>query len=154
MRSSPLRLNSSMVSHGRADQSSMSLRMRIAQILTAYVGVAILCSAAFYVPLLHEHPAGQLGEKAVIHAHLPEPEEAPANDQPSIGYHHSHAKAIWLDGFTTTTPPHSPELVATVTVGFVMPDAQHKRRDDVSSYVPRAHSPPSLDRSAPRSPPA
>jgi hypothetical protein len=132
----------------------MSLRMRIGQILTAYVGVAILCSATFYAPLLHEHPAGQLGEKAVIHAHLPEPEEAPPNDQPSIGYHHSHAKAIWLDGFTTTTPPHSPELVATVTVGFVMPDAQHKRRDDVSSYVPRAHSPPSLDRSAPRSPPA
>jgi hypothetical protein len=132
----------------------MLIGMQVARILTSYAGILLVCFATGYGPLLHEHPAGELGGGAVIHAHLPGPEQPPPSDQNSIGFHHSHAKAVWLDGLLTTTPPDSPELIAMATARFVIPHLEHVRIETVSVEIPRAHSPPSLDRSTPRSPPA
>jgi hypothetical protein len=131
----------------------MLIRMHIVRIVTSYVGVVLLCFTTVYGPFLHEHPAGELGGSAVIHAHIPEPEQAPTPGQTSIGFHHSHAKAVWLDGFTTTTPD-SLQLAAIVTATFGTPDSQPTQTEAVSVEMPRAHSPPSIDPSIPRSPPA
>jgi hypothetical protein len=133
----------------------MLMRMPIAQVVTSYVAIGLLCFATVYGPLMHEHPAGELGVNAVVHAHLPEPEEPmPASGEPSIGFHHSHGNAIWLDALTTTAPAQTPELIATVTISFVIPHPQQTQMDDASMQMPRAHSPPELDSRIPRSPPA
>ena len=122
--------------------------------LASYVGIALLCFMTVYGPLLHEHPAGELdGRGAVIHAHFPEPEQAPISGEPSIGFHHSHGKALWLDGFTTTTSDGL-LLIAVVSPTFVPPVPEHRQFESPWVEIPRAHSPPSLDSRVPRSPPA
>jgi hypothetical protein len=132
----------------------MLMRIPLVQVLTSYVAIGLLCFATVYGPLMHEHPAGELGVNAVIHAHLPEPEPQPVSNESSIGFRHLHGKAVWLDAVTTTAPPQTPELIATVTIGFVIRDPQQTRIDDASVEMPRAHSPPQLDSRVPRSPPA
>jgi hypothetical protein len=117
------------------------------------ISVALLLFLNLYGPLLHEHPAGDADGNAIIHAHFPELETTPVSKEPSIGFHHSHARAIWLDGFTTTTA-HGLELQAIVTATSADFNQPLLKSRFVSVEVPRSHSPPALDSRVPRSPPA
>jgi hypothetical protein len=106
-----------------------------------------------YGPLLHEHAEGELDTKAVIHAHFPDPEEATVPDGASIGFRHSHANALWLDGFMTIAPD-SVQVTPMVIENVIKPDPQPVQSGFVPVDVPRAHSPPLLESAIPRSPPA
>jgi len=123
------------------------------QTLTAYAGMALLCLMTVYGPLLHEHPAGEVdGRSAVIHAHFPEPEPVLPPNENSIGFRHLHGKAVWLDGFTTTTVD-ALELIVVVSASFIIPAPQYAPERLSWIEMPRAHSPPVLDSGIPRSPP-
>ena len=120
--------------------------------ITSCISVALLLFVNLYGPLLHEHPAGDADGNAIIHAHFPELETTPVSKEPSIGFHHSHARAIWLDGFTTTAS-QGLELHAIVTTTLVDFSQPLPTTRFVSLEVPRSHSPPVLDSRVPRSPP-
>ena len=121
--------------------------------VTTCISVALLLFVNLYGPLLHEHPAGDADGNAIIHAHFPELETTPVSKDPSIGFHHSHARAIWLDGFTTTAS-HGLELHAIVTTTLVHFSQPLPATRFVSVEAPRSHSPPALCSRVPRSPPA
>jgi hypothetical protein len=127
--------------------------MLCVRVSASCLSIVVLCAVTFYGPFLHEHPAGELGRSAVIHAHLPQPERVPTSRENSIGYHHSHGKAVWLDGFTTTAPD-SVQFFAVLSATFIMSGPERVEADSPWIVMPRAHSPPGLNSAAPRSPPS
>ena len=121
---------------------------------SAGLGVGAMLVALLTAPLFHFHDRDEHGNPvSLVHAHLWESEESDAHAGVEIETRHSHHHARWIDFFTFNAPSSSFDLAIDFTETLSIPLLEG-REDIAISAAPRAHSPPAVRLSAPRSPPA
>jgi len=122
---------------------------------SAGLGVGAMVVALVSNPLYHSHDEDDHDHgRPIVHAHFLEAER---HHTATVGeaieeHHQSHDHVRWIDFFTFKAPEAVSYAVIEVSQTLSSPLAQ--ARDRVTfSEAPRAHSPPTARRSAPRSPP-
>ena len=121
--------------------------------LAALYTFASLLIALVYAPQFHIHEFDDHGGAPLLHVHFPELEESHHGSEPDIESSHSHDRAQSIDFLTSTITAPAIRLFVAPNTLLLMPRLEPQR--PVSSVdKPRAHDPPALDRSIPRSPPA
>jgi hypothetical protein len=118
------------------------------------VGVLAMLVALLTAPLFHAHDRDDHADReSRVHAHLPEAEETHPHSDPESGSRHSHDRAHWVDFFVFHAPPSDFDLAVDFTERLSVP-ALTEQEEVVLFSTPRAHGPPTAQRSRPRSPPA
>jgi hypothetical protein len=123
------------------------------QRVIACFGAGAMLLALLTAPLFHSHDRDDHGSHiSVVHAHLPESEEADHSDS-EVEPGNSHDRARWIDFFTFQAPPAVFEVAIDLSEKLPIPVIEEREKVTIAS-VPRAHSPPGARRFSPRSPPS
>jgi hypothetical protein len=121
---------------------------------SAGLGVGAMLVALLSNPLFHSHDRDDHGNPGpFVHAHFLEAESHHTSFGEAIEEHHSHDHVRWIDFFTFKVPEAVSYAVIEVSQTLSLPTSQARDRVTFTDE-PRAHSPPTARRSAPRSPPA
>ena len=120
--------------------------------LAALYTFASLLIALVYAPQFHIHDSDEHGGGPLLHVHFPELEESHHGSGPEFESKHSHDHAQSIDFLTSTITSITVQLYVAPNAPLLMPKLENQR-PRLSVETPRAHDPPALDRSIPRSPP-
>jgi hypothetical protein len=127
-------------------------RMHAMRPISAWAAICGLLLAVVYGPMFHVHIGDDHGDGSLLHAHFPDLPHLETEPGPEIEDNHDHGGVRSFDFFTSNAP-------TLVHVGFVAVEEPFILEVAVQSagFVfadePRAHAPPLVASSIPRSPP-
>jgi hypothetical protein len=105
-------------------------------------------------PMFHSHERDDHGNPvSLVHAHFLDSHEGESHSDDEIDASKSHHQARWIDFFTFQIPSDGFALAIEFPEGIALPLLKQSQ-DVILASDPRAHSPPAICLSAPRSPPA
>jgi hypothetical protein len=120
--------------------------------ITTYGAILALLLAVVYAPMFHLHADDHDGGTPFIHAHFPELFHHEDESGPAVEEQHDHVYARQIDVLTTNIAPPVQVAFYAVEETFA-PRPVETSPGFVILDDPRAHDPPSLRSSNPRSPP-
>jgi hypothetical protein len=128
-------------------------RMHGMRRLTSCAGLASLLMAVVYGPMFHLHTGSEHDGGAFIHAHFPDLPHLETEPGPEIEPNdHDHGAARPVDFLTTNAPGLVHVEFIAVEEPLILAPPQRSMGFAVTDE-PRAHAPPVLISSIPRSPP-
>ena len=121
--------------------------------LTPGIAILTLIYVSVYAPLFHVHDYDDHGKpEHVVHAHFAGPGNSVHLEGIEVEANDSHHETRWIEFFTLAAPVVVTCVVVDVSQALALP-LPETQESVAFMEAPRAHSPPRIGPTAPRSPP-